>query len=276
MFATNNYKCNEIFSDDDSLRDELAAMYDDVLFSHANYEDACESDTQETGWEAMNDNSNAIIDTEDDDDDNDDESVNSIYDTLFESAPKEEPVAPNQFMENSRRFESFATGMGSYDSNDLLSLNDDEESLQSMEDNIFEHKVIEPKKSRICSRRKMWNNSSRFESFATGMGSYDSNDLLSCDDSEDDLSFGSEDSCDELDLSGTFTSSLTKSVRRNPYRIPTELHLENDPNNISQSSKDSTMVDESSEPEMFDLSELELSVYSTTPTVAYTEVSSDS
>lgn len=284
MFSTDDVKSDPNKPDDDSVGDGLSSMYNDVLFNHSTVpEESFESDNG--GWEAMNDNKNAILGSDDDDDN----SENSIYDTIFDSESKEEPAAPNKF-DLSRRFESFATGIHSYDSNDLLSMGDnDDESIESMEEgNIFQHQVVESKKlkkSRISSRRKFLG-STRFESFKTGMGSYDSNDLLSCD-SEDDVSLGSDDGPCDIDLSGTFRSSLTKNVRSTPIRIPSQLeiprrslHFESDPRNISQSSEDSSFIDDSTDPDpdMFDLSELDLtfSTRSSTPTVAHTEVSGDS
>ena len=233
MFSSINY--DQDISDDESMH----SMYDDVLFNHAILPND-EYVPETRGWEAMNGNENAIthfnLGTETDDDD-DDDSVNSIYDTLLQSSSKEESSAPNHTMSDSRRWESFQTGANSYDSDDLLSLgsagllseDDDDESGQSMEDNIFQHQVVNFKTAaRICSRRKMFNrkmfNSNRWESFATGLGSYDSADLLSSDGScDDDLSLVSEDESIERGFSGSFSPSNNQNTNRKSLRIPSRM-----------------------------------------------------
>ena len=122
-----------------------------------------------------------------DSDEVENDSLQSTYDDLFLFQPK------NYEMSNSRRWESFQTGIDRYDSVEVFS------SLDYVNDDS------------VCalSQRKMIRSRS-WESFRTGISSYDSADVLSLDDSyDDDLPFESK-----FDLDG---SRSDFSVRRTMY-----------------------------------------------------------
>ena len=199
MSKTENDNCGA----DDVDNYSVHSIYDDVL-SHIIIPDD-ELPSEKNNWEAMIDRNDTTT-LRYDSDEAENNSLQSTYDDIVMFQPKiKKPTSANYEMSNSRRWESFQTGIDSYDSADLLSLDDvNDASICSIRDDIFHHQTVTPKSQRKMIKSRNW------ESFRTGKASYGSSDVLSLDDSyDDDLSFESK-----VDLDG---SRSTFSVRRTMY-----------------------------------------------------------